>query len=80
MKKLYYALLSGILIFSACKKKACYTCTIKNNVITTPVTQDYCDMTEKEIKEKEGTITTTVESGGKMVTAEQTTTCIKKSK
>lgn len=78
--KLCYILLCSMLVLSACEKKACYTCTITNNVVTTPVTQDYCDMTEKEIKEKEGTIVTTIESGGKNVPVDQTTTCVKKSK
>lgn len=83
MKKLCYVLLAASLPFTACKKKYCFTCTseITSGVSSQPsTTQEYCDMTEDEIKEKEGTVNTTIQQGGKPIGVVQETTCVKQNK
>lgn len=80
MKKLSYLLLCSALSLTACKKKYCWECTVVTTGAGTidPRTENYCDMTESEIKGNEGTATVQVTQGGKTVTATTNTTCKKK--
>jgi hypothetical protein len=84
MRKLCYVLLAATISLAACKKKYCFTCTteITSGVSSLPpsTTQEYCDMTEDEIKDKEGTVNTTIQEGSKTIGVVQETTCVKKNK
>ncbi len=80
MKRLSYLLLISILSLTACKKKYCWECiteTIEGATIA-PITASYCDITAKDIKDKEGRKTSEVLNGVKKVTITTNTTCIKK--
>lgn len=79
MKMLSYLLLFSALSLSACKKKYCWECTTETTGAGTiaPQTVSYCDMTEDEIKDKEGTSTVQIAQGVKTVTATVSTSCQK---
>ena len=80
MKRLSYLLLFSGLSLTACKKKYCWECTTETTggATVTSATNTYCDITEDDIRDKEGTSTSQITTGVKTITVTNNTVCVKK--